>query len=391
MQSSGNGNDHGIAHRVAKGVVDGFEFVAVDQAQKAAHLVLQGGLDQLFAAAAIVKASHLVFAGHVQQLVLALFLLLDALHAVQHMVQVPVGIIVHGDKAVTAPAGEFAVKHIHNGILPLQALLQRAKVHKFQLILQMIFPAEGVQHRIGVCEEILLGGVTAIQRGYFTNHLLHAIAGLYNMKRVGLHIDIVHGNINFRQRRIPAEPCRAGRFDLRIANFVKRYEHRGDHIQKGGQAQKIAFRGVIHPEKTAYLTVVAERAHHKTVHILRFHERIGVGVLLPDGFSIVQDHAFALIEPIIPPANGLHGNGLQIVHLGAYAVGAPLIGVGGGAGFLVVLKNINAVRPDLSAQKADKLVDLLLGGIIHQRRTQRPVDDKLVFDQCFHHTPLLSC
>jgi len=51
LQGGGNGNDHGIAYRVAKGVVDGFEFVAVDQAQKAAHLVLQGGFDQLFAAA----------------------------------------------------------------------------------------------------------------------------------------------------------------------------------------------------------------------------------------------------------------------------------------------------------------------------------------------------
>ncbi|CDD79877.1 unknown [Ruminococcus sp. CAG:9] len=103
-----------------------------------------------------------------------------------------------------------------------------------------------------------------------------------------------------------------------------------------------------------------------------------------DIFYISDNDTFAFGKRIIPPLYYVHIDILQSVYLRNYSLCTPFIRIVCAMSFFTIFENIYSVRTDMSAEKADKFINLLVRCMVIECRSKCFIYDQFILYDCLH-------
>ena len=123
-------------------IVDGFEFITVNQTEQTFRFFLQKCRYPLLTAASVVKSCHGVRFRQIKKPVLPAFFLVDDLHTIHNPQKFSILIGIRLDKSFSAPAEYTAYKFMCQSIGPRHAFFQGGKIRKCQHAFLIFIRAE---------------------------------------------------------------------------------------------------------------------------------------------------------------------------------------------------------------------------------------------------------
>ena len=109
-----------------------------------------------------------------------------------------------------------------------------------------------------------------------------------------------------------------------------------------------------------------------------------------DIFYISDNDTFALGKRIVPPFYYVHIYILQSVYFGKHSLRTPFIRIVCDMPFFTIFENIYSVTTDMSAEKADKFINLLVRCVVIKCGSKCFIYDKFILYDCLHVVFLLN-
>ena len=102
-----------------------------------------------------------------------------------------------------------------------------------------------------------------------------------------------------------------------------------------------------------------------------------------DIFYIRDNDTFTLGKRIVPPFYYVHIYVLQSAYFGNHSLRTPFIRIVCAMPFFTIFENIYSVRTDMSAEKADKFIDLLVRCMVIECGSKCFIYDQFILYDCF--------
>ena len=109
-----------------------------------------------------------------------------------------------------------------------------------------------------------------------------------------------------------------------------------------------------------------------------------------DIFYISDNDTFAFRKRIIPPLYYVHIDILQSVYLRSYSLCTPFIRIVCAMSFFTIFENIYSVRTNMSAEKADKFINLFVRCMVIECGSKCFIYDQFILYDCLHVVFLLN-